>query len=259
MTDQDIRQVILDAVPPLPAPPDRIEAIGRRVRRQRLGYAGMSVAGVVAVAVAAATFALLPGGSGHAPSVRTQSPLSVPNGATATTARQQEAARLTAELKRVMADALPDAQFRADSTFDGTPAYVVGPALVFADHGDHFSAGAIIRDSAGTGSVQVLSGRKDSIFGSIRGCPRGLDPKDIKFSCDTQPGPDGAVIVESTTTRGTWKAYQVLYIRADGNSVIVRVSNASNESDEATRATPPLTKDQTLALASDPALATTVS
>lgn len=257
MTDQDLRRTILDAVPPLAAPPDRMGDIGRRVRRRRLGRAGMSAAGVLAIAVAAASLTLLPGhGSrtaGGAPK------LSVPTSVTTLTARQREAARLTAELKQLMAAALPDAEFLPDSTFDSTPAYVVGPALVFADHGDHFSAGAIIKDSAGTGSVQVLSGRKDSIFGDILKCPSGVNPGDITFTCTDQPEPDGAVLIASTTTRGRWKAYQVLYVRADGNSVIVRISNASNESDKATRSAPPLTKAQTITLAGTPELATTLS
>lgn len=263
MTDQDLRRVILDAVPPLTIPPDRIQVVGRRVWRQRLGYASASVAaGVLVLAVAAASLALLPG-SAHsrgltAGATPTRSVVSSPS-STPATERTQEAARLTAELKQLMAAALPDAQFLPDSTFDSTPAYVVGPPLVFADHGDHFSAGAIIKDSAGTGSIQVLTGKKDSIFGDSRKCFGGPNPKDIKFTCATQPGPDGAIIIASTTIRGKWLAYQVLYIRADGNSVIVRISNAANESDVASRHTPPLTKSQTIALASTPELATTLS
>jgi hypothetical protein len=47
MTDQDLRRVILDAVPPLTAPPDRIQAVGSRVRsQQRRGAAASAAAGV---------------------------------------------------------------------------------------------------------------------------------------------------------------------------------------------------------------------
>jgi hypothetical protein len=51
MTDQDLRRVILDAVPPLPSPPDRIQSIARRVRRERRRVVVVSVAAGAAVVV----------------------------------------------------------------------------------------------------------------------------------------------------------------------------------------------------------------
>jgi hypothetical protein len=51
MTDQDLRRVILDAVPPLTAPPDRIQAVGSRVRSQQRRDAAVSAAAGVTVVV----------------------------------------------------------------------------------------------------------------------------------------------------------------------------------------------------------------
>jgi len=264
MTDNDLRQVLLDAVPPLTIPPDRLEVIGARVRRQRLRFAGVSTTAAVAlVAAAAVTFAMLPraGSSATAGPVALQAGAPKSSTSAPATARTQEAARLSGELKQLMGAALPNAQFLKDSTFDTTSydsktGYPVVNPLVFGDEGDHFSAGARIKDSAGVGSIQVLVGHKDSTFGDSRTCPDATATKDIKFTCEVQHGPDGAVIIVSTTTRGKWQAYQVQYIRSDGNSVVVRVSNAFNTSDVATRHTPPLTRGQVVALAGTPALAT---
>lgn len=50
MTDEQLRQRLVEAVPELPAPPDRLAAVGARVRRQRALVAGLT-AGATAVAV----------------------------------------------------------------------------------------------------------------------------------------------------------------------------------------------------------------
>ncbi|MFC7242224.1 hypothetical protein ACFQO7_06995 [Catellatospora aurea] len=62
MTEQDLRRIVLDAVPPLPPPPDRLASVLRRARRQRARHA--SVAAAFAVTLAAATAGLLVGPGG---------------------------------------------------------------------------------------------------------------------------------------------------------------------------------------------------
>ncbi|MEV4537697.1 hypothetical protein AB0J82_28360 [Asanoa sp. NPDC049518] len=53
----NVRDMLLDAVPPLPSPPDRIAAVGRRYRRRRRRAA---VAGTLALAILAGVAAGLP-------------------------------------------------------------------------------------------------------------------------------------------------------------------------------------------------------
>ncbi|RKN42139.1 hypothetical protein [Micromonospora endolithica] len=47
--DEDIRYLLLEAVPPLPAPPDRLGAVGRRVRRHRRRRVAVSALAVALV------------------------------------------------------------------------------------------------------------------------------------------------------------------------------------------------------------------
>ncbi|MEU7825148.1 hypothetical protein [Catellatospora sp. NPDC049133] len=62
MTEQDLRRIVLDAVPPLPPPPDRLASVLHRARRQRARHA--SVTAAFAVTLAAATAGLLVGPRG---------------------------------------------------------------------------------------------------------------------------------------------------------------------------------------------------
>ncbi|MEV5768470.1 hypothetical protein AB0L34_28410, partial [Micromonospora sp. NPDC052213] len=63
--DSDVRRLLADAVPPLTAPPDRLAAVGSRVRRRRRRLAAGSVAALVlAVGLTVAAPQLLAGARG---------------------------------------------------------------------------------------------------------------------------------------------------------------------------------------------------
>jgi hypothetical protein len=62
-----------------------------------------------------------------------------------------------------------------------------------------------------------------------------------------------------TTTMGQYKRFVVEVIRPDNNSVYLDVSNGAGQPYVAQRPSPSLTKEQAIALAREPALATTLS
>lgn len=81
MIDDDLRRLLHDAVPDLPAPADRLSAVAARVRRtRRRAAAGGTVAAVVAVALAVGVPTLLarPTDAGPEPAAATPAPAGPP-------------------------------------------------------------------------------------------------------------------------------------------------------------------------------------
>jgi hypothetical protein len=234
-------------IPP-PSTVDIDAVMSRQRRRVRYQQAGL-VASTAAVTLGAAVaLAMLPLGH-RSPSVPSTQPASPP-----APSREQEAARLSTALHELMTQVLPDAQFQKYGT-GGRPA---GEPLQFLDEGDHFGASAAIKDSAGTGAIYVSVGKEPSSFRDTHKCDDGPMPLDVQVTCEVQQGPAGAIVMVMSTTEGAYKRWLVEVIRPDNNSVYVDMgSGTSFEAPQ--RPAPPLTKAQTIALAEDPSLATSLS
>jgi hypothetical protein len=218
----------------------------RRARLRRAGFGGIAAAAVTAVLV------LLPGALGPQPDHQTQASPSPT--ATVPDLRATEAARLTGALRQLVSQALPGA------TLARTPAAQSEP-LVFADHGTHFAASAVVTDPAGTGTLRVSSGKEQTQFRDERACMQGPYPQDVVFDCNVIPGPDGSIIMRLTTDIGTeqFRRFLVEIIKADGSAVSVEVSNGVSENDQPYRGRRPqplLTMDQAVAWVQEPSLAT---
>jgi hypothetical protein len=244
---------------PPPSTVDVDAVIARQRRRVRYQRAGAVVSvGAMTAAAALGVAALLPrpgapaqvGATGRptGPSASASSTGSAPG-----SARKQEAARLTGELQQIMTRTLPTARFVPTSVGGSPPT----AALEFADKGDHFAAAAAVNDSSGTGGLYVSVGKEDTEFRHDRACSQVPPPADVRIDCAVRPGPDGAIVMVLSATMGSFKRYLVEIIRPDGNSVSVEVSNGAGDPYVAQRPTPPLSQEQTVTLAEEPALATT--
>lgn len=249
--NQDLLDQEMGTLPPSTVDVDAL--IARQHRRVRLRQAGIA-AGACAVLLAFALVpTVLPRTSG-APLHPGASAAATPGSTPTPSAREAEAARLTGVLHTLLATALPQAQF---VSYPGTerPA---GASLVFGDQTSHFAATAAIVDSAGTGGIYVSVGREDTLFRETGGCLTDPKPLDVQvFDCTVQPTAAGNVMVV-TMQSGNFKRFYVEVMRGDGNSVGVDVRNSTTGPPDAQRADPPLTKDQTIALAENPDLATTL-
>jgi hypothetical protein len=101
----------------------------------------------------------------------------------------------------------------------------------------------------------VTTGHLEDRFGATI-CTDDPAPLDVKLECNTVPGPDGATVMRLTMTREDFMRFFILVHRTDGTSVAVEITNGT-ENFVAERPVPPLTKDQAVSLAEQPALATT--
>jgi hypothetical protein len=247
---------ILDAemgAPP-PSTVDVAEVIARQQRLTRYRRFGAAMSTGVAVLAAALAVPVLSQTTAAGPGPH--QPAAVVTATPAHT-RQAEADRLTAELQRLMAAALPGAQFLPNPYLAAT-----GP-LVFADQGSYFQATAIIKTSAGQGTVTVSVGKEDSQFRETRTCSTDPAPLDVThLKCNVQPVPGGGQVQVLSDTIGT-KNYQHIsanVIRPDGNAVWVHIANGVDDGHDyvGRQPTPALTKAQTVALAEQPGLATTM-
>ena len=248
-------------------PPTRIDitaVMARQRRWVRLTQAGRVVSGLAATAalvVFAATLSSVAGtttaiGGAH-PTTTHPTP---PTTSSGPTPREQEAARLTAELQRQIRVLLPNAQFRPQpeepypGENTGLPTSV---PMVFSDQGNYFYTSAQVKDSAGTGVIHILTGHLQT---KIELGPSVCDdppPQDVQIpECVVKPGPNGSAIFIISTIRGSYRRHFVEITRADGLSVSVEITNG--QIDNASRPTAPLTSKQTQNLAENPAFATTV-
>lgn len=255
MMNQDALDHEIGASPPSTVDIDVIIARQRRrVRYQHIGLAASVGAMVVAIGL---VLTMLPraGGSPHLGAGATPTQSATPTNSTGGGSRQQEAARLTAVLKQLMASALPEAQFLPDPLFPGTK------PLVFIDQGNSFSAAAEIKDSAGIGSISATVGPDQTSLGLEGGCPNDPPPHDVTaYTCKVQPGADGANIMVLSDTIGKlhYQRHLAVILRTDGNSVSVDIANGVVLY-KGQRPSPPLDANQTVTLATNPQLATTLS
>jgi hypothetical protein len=229
---------------------------GRRIR------AAASMTGGAVAAVAVASLVLVSRAGDEPINDLDSAPTTSATPSTALSIRDQEAARLTGVLDQLMAELQPQANYvpNADIPLGGAGKPTDTP-LKFVDEDSFFFTSADIKDSAGTGSIRVLSGMLDAPYRASGTCPEDPPPKDVTVSCDTQPLPGGGRIMRLTSTiGGRGKNILVELVRADGNSVSVQNTNFSGiqGEDQSYRPTTPLTLAQTVALAQEPALATTL-
>lgn len=240
------------------APPSTVDVnaiVSRQRKLVRVQRAGVAVAaGVVAAALVTGVGILQQAGGVRSPDVTAlPSPSASPSPSPTQDPRAAEAARLTGELRPLLAALLPNAGYKPFPQDDG-PA---GDALVFVDRGGYFIATAEVRDTKGPGGLKVLTGDLSSVYGTPE-CPAPDEvPLDVKISCDMVPGPDGATVMRLTMTRGKFMRHLIFVHRPDGKSVAVEVMNGTKNF-VSTRPNPPLTRDQAISLATRPTLATTL-
>ncbi|WP_157545170.1 hypothetical protein [Hamadaea tsunoensis] len=267
MTEHEIRRVLVDVVPELPAPADRLAAVGRRVRRRRVRTAaGTTTAGVAAIAVLAGVFLTVDGGR-MAP---VQPPLAssaaprvvVPSASRATTGHPSEpeidaTPRLRAAYAAAIRAAAPSVQFRGELVFQ------------------HTDTGG----DAGYAMVRLVraAGRQGTVWITIE-TPTGPQPNTCAeqaapgAGCRDEVGPHGEkVVVLAATGDGSDhgrhdRATVVRVQRLDKSFVTVTADNATRidspssetsfgiETSAYTGGLPPLTVEQVKAIALDPAL-----
>lgn len=234
--------------PPSTVDVDAVVTRQRRwIRAQRAGVA--VAAGFAAVALVTGIGLLQQAGGVRSPDQPAAQPLPSPS-QSPRDPRLAEAARLTAELRPLLTQLLPAAQYLPDPQTDGPS----GDALVYVDRGTYFLATAQVRDAAGTGSLRVTTGDLETVFGSTT-CPTDPAPLDVKISCDSIPGPDGSAVMRMTVTRNKWIRYFILVERTDGVGVGVEITNGIGDF-AVKRAHPSLTRAEATSLAEQPALAT---
>jgi hypothetical protein len=183
------------------------------------------------------------------------------------TVRDREAGRLTTALSQFLAGLRAEASFVANGDVPFFPGGAQRPAdipLRFVDEGAYFYTSADIKDSAGTGSIRVASGLLDTSFRDTRACPGDPSPRDVSLTCETQALSGGGLLMTMNSAIGeAGHNIWVEVLRADGYSVIVQVLNFSAVplaagQTQSYRPTTPLTLTQAIALAQEPALATTI-
>lgn len=258
-TNRDLIDDEIGTPPPSTVDVDAVMARQRRrVRVQRVGLVISAGAMTVAIVV---VLSVLPH-SGNAPRLTagaapTASAKASPAKTAPTDPRTAEAERLTTELKQIMTATLPGAQFLANPSEPGSQ------PLVFVSKGQYFFATATIKDSAGSGTINVTVGNDDVAMGGKLNCPTGPPPRDVAhLTCDVKPAAGAASMMSLSDSIGThhYERHLVTVLRSDGNSVSVDVSNGVTDPDYAAkRPTPSLNAAQTSTVALDPALATTLS
>jgi hypothetical protein len=259
--DNQVRRLLGEALPhttPLPATDhDKIIALGRRrLRVRRLTTAG---AGLVAAAVLVAGIGLLPnefatgsgaiivGGPGRPSATATPTVVGTAPGYefNATTA-----ARLTTALKAAMSQTLPGATFSTDPT--GT-----SPALEFPADAGEYLARAKVTDASGWGTVRLHAAYDVQEWHcTAPGVTAG------EVSCDEGTGTGGEkwvfdVINDAANGRPDIIMYQLIVSKPDGTNLQLSAENSDsirNAGGTPTRPTPPMTKEQMLAVALDPGL-----
>ncbi len=276
--DQDLFDAEIGTPPPSTVDIDGV--IARQRRRLWYQRSGLAVSGCAAAVAAVLVLGGLPGSGGPptgvatgaaspAPSVpasgsatASAAPSRTPTGSPEVSARRKELARLTTALRQIMAQTLPGVQFLPNA--DGA-----GP-LEFVDAGSFFVASAAIRDARGTSSIRVSVGHEDTQFRRDRVCFSDPQPLDVHYTCRLQPGPNGGTVEVFTTEQtldptsypnpiATFQTWRAELIQPNDTSVFVRATNGSGGSENVQRLAPALTSAQVIAIATNPALAPTVT
>ena len=258
-TNSDLLDLEIGTPPPSTMDVDRI--IAQQRSRARMRQAGVGLCVVVMVLVIGAVLVVLPR-VGTTP----QHIQAVPSPSTATVQpppdpRQQEAARLSAALKRLVEAALPGATYtKVPPSMPNAPQ---PDPLVFLDFGNYFEAQAIVTDAAGTGTIRVSVGKEQTQFRSDRTCPEGPYPNDARIDCHVKPAAGGGSMEQLTADIGSdhFRRHYVELIRTDDTAVSVEVSNGVLDENpfRARRPQPLLTLAQVIALVQEPSLNSTVS
>ncbi|WP_155374808.1 hypothetical protein [Catellatospora vulcania] len=205
MTEQDIRRIVLDAVPPLPPPPDRLAAVLRRARQQRVRRASVTAAFAVTLVAAASGLVLAgPGGSplgvasSGAPSAPSPSPSALVSASAAVSpsafpspspsnhASPSPAAPRTLEER--LAAAVRDALQRA-----ATGAQLAGDLRFQESFTDNGEVGAIqlITAAGRTGTITVAARHGDG---------KETCASEVAAACTQSTGPGGERILSVPAT-----------------------------------------------------------
>jgi hypothetical protein len=254
MSEQDLRRVLVDAVPPMKAPSDRIEAVGRRVGRQRVWSA--VTAGAAGVTLAAAGLAVVLN-LGH-PVTAQQPPPPVNVGSSSVKDDVLKAqARLEAAVQRSLT--------RQGATLDGP---IVFQYTLTRDRSAaaSFALGVLVTANGRHGAFTVTI--EPSHAAEVSCAADGPAPG-YKAECRDLTGPNGEhMMVMPLTGDGAFhgkpnRASVVRIGRNDGTVVTVAIDNGTKlESEgsfglgtsEYTGNLPPLTVDQAIAIATDEAI-----
>jgi hypothetical protein len=275
MTDQDLRQVVLGAIPPLPSPPDRIQSIARRVRRERRRIVVVSVAagttivvGSIAAFGMASPSAVAPAATASAspflsPSPQpTSSPSTVVGGPPAEGPKQGKI-RLKAAVEASVHRIVPGAAITQRFPVQYTNASGIG-----------YNVGQLITANGRRGDLVVTIELTQS-FGEIT-CAAQVAPG-RQSRCKDRTGPHGEHIVSlpSTGDGPGNRTNLVRVLRTDGSIVTVECGNDTRmevplgpsgkepsdsptdfgiTTSSPTGKQPPCTIDQVTALALDPTI-----
>jgi hypothetical protein len=250
--------------PPVRLRSDQVVRAGRRSRAvHRLGYAGgvVALSGMVAVGghVAGGLFgstanqpgsptwtydptvcASIPSAAAIVPTENAPAPAQM-NGS------NQLADRMSCYLRTAVPAAMPGATF-ADNPARGTPYLVAGPGMF---EGEGFAATALVTMAAGTGLL-LFQATHETI--STDTWTSRCNGPDAKGECRTGPHGERIQIMDfGPDSAGVWVRTVMVY---SGQTTILAGAHNAPESDNSrpTMTEPPLTVEQLIALACDPAL-----
>jgi hypothetical protein len=247
-TYQELIDAEIGALPPSTVDVDAVVRRQRRLARTR--RTGVVVAaGVVAATLVTGIGILQQAGGVRSPDAAAQASPS----ASPADPRRAEAERLTGELRTALDELLPGVDYLPYPQDDGP----TGDPLAFVDRGGYFLATAKIRDSQGVGGLKVLTGDLNGVYG-IAECPGDPAPLDVELACDIVPVPGGGAVMRLSMTRENFQRYFIFVEGSGATGVAVEITNGASGDFAAQRPAPPLTRDQTVALATLPSLATTL-
>ena len=281
MSDDQVRDLLTRALPdpsPLSASEQQIMlGRGRRaLRRRKLMTAGAGLMGVaVLVAGIAVAPALVGGGGGvgaqQQPGAPSESPSGSPSASPSASASAavdgklpstnppsitlhadaETAQRLTTALTAATGQALPG------STFTPTPRRN-WPAWQVRPQTDYYLGGAWVTDAAGSGSVDVVVEWRH-----LWDCrPEYTSGTNGLVSCEDGVAPSGEhwnfqILNDAGNGRPNILMYQLSLERADGTHIQINAQNTTTVKDangSVSRSTPPMTKQQMIAVALAPGL-----
>jgi hypothetical protein len=282
MSNEQVHELLERALPdrdPYSAPEvERAIALGRReLARRRLtayaaGLAGFTVL-VVAIVVVPSAFGDPTGSTAvGVPPLVSSSPLPTspapptasagpdgkvtisgppPSSGPPYVANVATARRLTTVVKAAMTRHLPDATFARDKGRNW-------PAFTLRTQGDYYLGGSWVTDAAGSGSVTVIVQRDPQAWS----CDTTDSVTVGLVSCEEGYGPAGehwvyTVLNDADNGRADIMHFEILVTKADQTLVQISAENTTTMKSltaPVSRPTPPMTKEQLLAVALTPAL-----
>ncbi len=275
MNEPDLRRVVLDAIPPLAAPADRMQSLGRRVRRQRMRFMATAGAASVTLLAAAAGFVTVLGGesaattgnqTAAAPAATLASPTATPSASSSpkstkdgrpTESPEAAKARLNEAAKAALRKAVPGLTITKS-----TP-------MTHEEASDFFeyNVAYLVKGHGRTGTVEITV--RMPVEGFTLTCAannEGGGEESAGINCKDRKGPHGELIVSFPTlgdgpsTGGGGKRFRgtgATVTRADGVIVEVLCINATEvgtSSPSHTAASQPLTAQDAIDVALDAGL-----